>query len=219
MNQTKLPSKKKSHKKNKIIKMEDLDPNFKFEVAKEPGGENIKRCFSCGTCSAICPVFSVNKEYNPRKIIRMIQLGMKKDVLESDFIWLCSGCYSCYETCPRDVKITSIMGALRNIASRKGFVPDNIIASIDLLEKFGRLLEVSEFENTIRNKKNIPELELTIPEIKNLLKKSNIDDIVNAHDQKSKHHKEILHSDKNLKEGKSQKRNSKKNESNKEESK
>ncbi len=68
--------------------MEDLDPNFKHEVAQEHGGENIKRCFACGTCSAVCPVFFVNEKYNPRKIIRMILLGMKKDVLESDFICL-----------------------------------------------------------------------------------------------------------------------------------
>ncbi|MDP7264670.1 MAG: 4Fe-4S dicluster domain-containing protein, partial [Candidatus Thermoplasmatota archaeon] len=105
---------------DKPIMMSELDSNFKREVAEEKGGENIQLCFTCGTCSAVCPVFSVNDTYNPRKIIRMVLLGMKEEVLSSEFIWLCSGCYSCYERCPRDVKITSLMGAIRNIAVREG---------------------------------------------------------------------------------------------------
>ena len=96
--------------------MKDLDTGFKFEVAEEPGGEHIKRCFACGTCTAVCPVFNVNDQYNPRKIIRMILLGLKEEVLKNDFIWLCSGCYSCYELCPRDVKITRLMAAVKNIS-------------------------------------------------------------------------------------------------------
>ena len=56
-------SEKKTSSKEKSIKMDDLDPNFKFEVANEPGGENIKSCFACATCSTICPVFEVDEQY------------------------------------------------------------------------------------------------------------------------------------------------------------
>ena len=171
-------TKKKSLSKERPIDMKDLDINFKFEVAKEPGGEHIKRCFACGTCTTICPVFSVNDKYNPRKIIRMILLGLKYEVLKSDFIWLCSGCYSCYELCPRDVKITHLMNAIRNIAVREGHIPKPMEAGVDLLDKFGRLLEVSEFENTLRLKKEIPELNLTIPEVKEVLKKTGIHKLI-----------------------------------------
>lgn len=158
--------------------MEELDTDFKFKVAEEPGGEHIKRCFACGTCTAVCPVFSVNNKYNPRKIIRMVLLGLKDRVLKNDFIWLCSGCYSCYELCPRDVKITKLMAAIRNIAVKEGYIPKTIKPSVELLEKFGRLLEVSEFENMIRLKKGMPELNLTIPELKNVLKKTGIHEIL-----------------------------------------
>ena len=171
-------TKRKSPSKEKSINMKDLDSNFKFEVAQEHGGERIKRCFACGTCTTICPVFSVNNKYNPRKIIRMILLGLKDEVLNSDFIWLCSGCYSCYELCPRDVKITHLMNAIRNIAVREGHIPKPMEAGVDLLEKYGRLLEVSEFENTLREKKGIPELNLTIPDIKKVLKKTEIHKVI-----------------------------------------
>ena len=162
--------------------MEDLDADFKFEVAEEPGGEHIKRCFACGTCTAVCPVFTVNDQYNPRKIIRMILLGLKEEVLRNDFIWLCSGCYSCYELCPRDVKITRLMAAVKNIAVREGYIPKAMRISVDLLEKFGRLLEVSEFENIVRSKKGMPELNLTIPEVKKVLKKTGIHDVIGSSD-------------------------------------
>jgi len=153
----------------KPIIIDELNPNLKNEVSKVSGGENIKRCFSCGTCSVICPVFAVEERYDPRKIIRMIILGMENEVLQSDLIWLCSGCYSCYELCPRDVKLTNVMGAIRQIAVKQGYIPLSMKASVDQLEKFGRLTEVSEFENTVRQKKDMPELKLKIPEIKELI--------------------------------------------------
>jgi len=170
--------KKNSSPEEKPITMEELDTDFKFEVAEEPGGERIKSCFACGTCTVTCPVFNVNNRYNPRKIIRMILLGLKNEVLESDFIWLCSGCYSCYELCPRDVKITHIMNAVRNIAVREGHIPKAMKASVDLLEKFGRLLEVSEFENTLRSKKGMPELNPKIPEVKKILERTKIREVI-----------------------------------------
>jgi heterodisulfide reductase subunit C len=160
------------------ILIEELDRNFRDEIAQEHGGEHIRRCFTCGTCTVTCPVFAVEERYDPRKIIRMILLGMKEEVLSNDLIWLCSGCYSCQELCPRDVKITSVMAAARNIAVREGHIPAGIKGSVDMLEKFGRLLEISEFENTVRTKKDIPELKENIPEVKELLVKLGLFDLV-----------------------------------------
>jgi len=167
---------------DKPIAMSELDSNFKTEIAGESGGENVKLCFACGTCTVVCPVFAVKESYNPRKLIRMMVLGFKEEVLSADLIWFCSGCYSCFELCPRDVKITDLMGAVRNIAVREGHIPAAHKASIDLTEKFGRLTEVSDFENTIRSKKDMPELPLTVPEIKDLLKRTGIRDIVKGGD-------------------------------------
>jgi heterodisulfide reductase subunit C2 len=153
------------------IQIDELNQNFKNEVTKISGGENIKRCFACGTCSVICPVFAVEERYDPRKIIRMMILGMEDEVLQSELIWLCSGCYSCYELCPRDVKLTNVMSAIRQIAVTRGFLPPGMKATVEQLEKFGRLTEVSEFENKVRTKKDIPELKEDIPEIIALIKK------------------------------------------------
>ena len=142
-----------------MVESNELDANFKYEIAAEPGGEHIRRCFSCGTCTASCPVRMVTDRYNPRKIIRMALLGLKDEVLASDFIWLCSSCYTCYERCPQDVRITELMNAIKNIAVREGHVPPAFRAQVDLVRDHGRLIEVGEFDNERRTELGLPAIQ------------------------------------------------------------
>lgn len=153
-----------------MIHSKDLDPYFKSLIAGEPGGENIKKCFSCGTCTAGCPVREITDRYNPRKIIRMALLGMKREVLSSQFIWLCSSCYTCYERCPQDVRIPELMNAVKNVAVREGYIPSAMKMQIDLLSSFGRLLEITEFENEKRKEFGLPLIQGRTEEIKKILK-------------------------------------------------
>ncbi len=152
-----------------MIDSKTLDPDFKFLIAGEPGGEHIKRCFSCGTCTAGCPVREVTDRYNPRKIIRMALLGMKKEVLSSQFIWLCSSCYTCFERCPQDVKIPELMNAIKNIAVKEGYIPTAMKMQLDLLASFGRLLEITEFESDRRKELSLPPIEPKTEEVKKIL--------------------------------------------------
>jgi heterodisulfide reductase subunit C len=122
------------------ISTSDLDANFKYEVAEEPGGENIKVCFSCGICTAGCPVSEIDPHYNPRRIIRMVILGMREEVLSSDLIWLCSLCYTCYARCPQNVKFTEVMGALRNTAVREGYVHPSFLERVEEIDRFTQQL-------------------------------------------------------------------------------
>jgi heterodisulfide reductase subunit C len=135
------------------ITSKDLDLNFKYEIVKEPGGENFMRCFQCGTCTGGCPIHALDPDYNCRRIIRMALIGLRDEVLKSKLIWYCSTCYTCYERCPQDVKITDIMNALKNIAVKEGFIHPSFKAQMEAIEKHGRLIEVSEFEERMREKK------------------------------------------------------------------
>ncbi len=66
------------------IRLKDCDPNFTKDVI-EAGGKKANLCFQCGTCTAGCPtVYSM--DYTPRQIMRMVNLGMKEQVLKSDTI-------------------------------------------------------------------------------------------------------------------------------------
>ena len=112
------------------ISLSKKDPNFKYEVASFPGAENLRMCFSCGTCTAGCPVFRVETEYNPRKIIRMILLGLRKEVLSSRMIWLCARCYACTANCPQGVNFADIMAVLQEMAVREGYAPSGLSEKI-----------------------------------------------------------------------------------------
>lgn len=156
-------------KESKIIDFNTLDPNFKYEIAKQRGGEDIRYCFQCGTCSASCPVMRINPRYNPRKIIYMSLLGMREEVLGNDFIWLCSTCYSCYERCPQDVKITDLMNAIKNIAVKEGHISESMRKVRETIEEHGRAYPVGEFENKKRCRFNLPEMREKPGEVKKLL--------------------------------------------------
>ena len=91
----------------------------KGELAKEVeelSGENLFGCLQCGTCSAGCP-YVEEMDLTPDEVIRYIILD-RKEVLNSKTIWLCSSCFTCAERCPRDINITKIMEALRQIILR-----------------------------------------------------------------------------------------------------
>ena len=120
------------------IQMRELDPRFKYEIAERPGGENLKTCFACGVCTAGCPISEIDERYNPRKIIRMVILGMRKEVLSSDFIWLCSLCYTCYAHCPQNVKFTDVMGVLRDMAVEEGYVDPSFLKQIKEIDNFSQ---------------------------------------------------------------------------------
>ncbi len=154
-----------------VVTIKDIDPNFKYEITKESGGENFLLCFQCGTCTASCPVQSVDESYNARRIIRMALLGLREEVLQSEFIWLCSTCYTCYERCPKDVKVTEVMNAIKNIAVREGYIHPSYRAQVELLKKHGRLIEISDFENKMRSKLGLPSIKESAEETKKIFEK------------------------------------------------
>ncbi len=122
------------------IEAKNLDSNFKYDVAAYPGGENIKLCYACGTCTAGCPVSAVDADFNPRKIIRQVLLGMRKDVLSSPVIWRCVQCYSCTAKCPQNVKFRDIMRALREMAVAEGYVDKEMLEEVKQLDEFTQKL-------------------------------------------------------------------------------
>jgi len=126
-----------------------LDPRFKYDVAMHPGGENIKLCFACGTCTAGCPVADIDPDFNPRRIIRQVLLGFRKEVLSSPVIWRCAQCYSCTAKCPQNVKFREVMRALREMAVAEGFADAALIDEIEVMDKLSRKVRRDMAESLI----------------------------------------------------------------------
>lgn len=141
-----------------VVDPSEIDPTFVDQIAAESGGEHIRHCFACGTCTASCPVREVTERYNPRRIIHMAILGLRERVLSSDFVWLCSTCYACHDRCPQDVRITDLMHAIKNIAVREGHIHPSFRSQVQLLRQHGRLYDITSFENERRSEQGLPQI-------------------------------------------------------------
>jgi heterodisulfide reductase subunit C len=166
------------HIKNSGNSDNGFDPNFKYEIISQPGGENILKCYQCGTCTGICPIFEIDEDFHPQKIIKMALLGMRHEVLSSEQIWLCSTCYSCYEHCPQDVKVTDLMCAIQNIATREGYLAPALGDKINLLKEHARTLPIDDFDNKKRSKFNLPSIVENPGDVASIIEKTGIEKLV-----------------------------------------
>jgi len=79
------------------------------------GATDMSACFSCGNCTAICPL-SENDATFPRRMIRYAQVGMKDALLSSKELWSCYHCGECSDSCPTEADPGEFMAAARRYA-------------------------------------------------------------------------------------------------------
>ena len=89
--------------------------SFLEEVNEKINGVPIQRCYHCRKCTAGCPMTSA-MEHNPNRVIKMIQMGRREEVLNSATIWLCVSCETCGTRCPNKIDIGVLMDVLREMA-------------------------------------------------------------------------------------------------------
>ena len=80
----------------------------------EAGGEALKTCYQCGTCTGTCP-WNLVREFLVRKIIHTSQTGLLLEVGDEEN-WICATCGACVARCPRGVAIIDIFRAVRRVA-------------------------------------------------------------------------------------------------------
>ncbi|MBZ0099196.1 MAG: quinone-interacting membrane-bound oxidoreductase complex subunit QmoC, partial [Taibaiella sp.] len=89
---------------------------------KQHGGETMKKCFQCATCTVACALSP--KEYAfPRKEMINAGWGQKDKLMGDPDIWLCHGCMDCSRQCPRGARPADLMGAVRSYIYRSFAVP------------------------------------------------------------------------------------------------
>ena len=135
-----------------------VDMDFSEEVSKRHGGETLKSCYQCGTCSSSCPVARLDSRFNPREIIKLTLLGEKKEVVSGDPIWLCTSCFNCQERCPQNVEIAELIYALRNMAIESGSSPNIYADFASALTADGRIVAISKFVEKKREEFGLPPL-------------------------------------------------------------
>jgi heterodisulfide reductase subunit C len=119
-----------------------------IEEVKERSGAEISRCYQCRACGNGCP-FVAAMDYTPNQVVRLLQFGMREEVLRCKTIWVCVGCHTCSSQCPMGIDIAAMMDALRLMAVEEGVAigKPNIIdfheEVLRSLEKHGRAHKLS----------------------------------------------------------------------------
>ena len=75
-------------------------------------GSPLNQCMQCGKCSAVCSLAPAERPFPSKEMIRA-GWGLKEMLLGNVDLWLCYQCGDCSEHCPRDVKPSDVIAALR----------------------------------------------------------------------------------------------------------
>lgn len=99
---------------NDVIDISASDLSFVRQIEKL-SGTNLNVCWHCRCCAGGCPFIEI-MDYPPHGVIRLVQLGFKRQALECSTIWICVGCHTCAVQCPTAVDIAAVMDSLREMA-------------------------------------------------------------------------------------------------------
>ncbi|MFH1982163.1 MAG: 4Fe-4S dicluster domain-containing protein [Pseudomonadota bacterium] len=89
-------------------------------------------CITCGICASSCPVSGVDG-FDPRKMVRMVGLGLEKEVVASRWPWICTMCGKCENVCPMDIDIPGLVRRIRGLRDRDavpGILHKGIVAAL-----------------------------------------------------------------------------------------
>ena len=103
-----------------------VEPDLKFiDNIVKLGGDSVKKCFQCATCSVACPIAPETSPF-PRKEMLATSWGLKDKVLKSADIWLCHECGDCSDLCPRGARPGDVLSAARSATIEEYATPKSL---------------------------------------------------------------------------------------------
>jgi len=97
-------------------------------------------CVTCGLCASACPVSGVDG-FDPRKLVRMVGLGLHDLVESARWPWICTMCGKCEHLCPMGIDITEVVRRVRSMRAPEE-VPGIIQKGLDADLKDGNNLSM-----------------------------------------------------------------------------
>jgi heterodisulfide reductase subunit C len=94
-------------------------------------------------------------DYTPNAVIRLAQLGLRREALQSSGIWICVGCNTCAIQCPNAIDIPAFNDALRQMALEEGVPvaePDILVFHEEVLRSIQRYGRTHKLEIMMRYK-------------------------------------------------------------------
>ncbi|UCH88957.1 MAG: succinate dehydrogenase/fumarate reductase iron-sulfur subunit [Thermoplasmata archaeon] len=147
------------------------EKEFRMDASVVKEIDKTTDCIMCGICYSFCESIHNNQKYfGPHVMAKTYRfVADTRDLLGPErahrliqstgtALWLCVDCHNCEEFCPQKVKVLESGYQLRRAAYDLGICHPGLIGAKKDLAGRGKLLEVSEFEGTMRNKYKIPQL-------------------------------------------------------------
>lgn len=164
--------------------MSEFNMDFMRELANTPRGRGILSCIQCGRCSSSCPIARFTSEHNPRRLMEMVILGLRSEVLDGKLPWYCLSCFTCLDRCPQGGDVGEVMFAIRNLAVKQGNVPSGVIAQARNLYQTGRVINPVRSILIQREKLGLSKIPSTnVEDVQKILRKTALDKIIMAEER------------------------------------
>ena len=75
-------------------------------------------CVECGLCSSSCPASGIDG-FDPRRLVRLVALGLEDKVVEARWPWICTMCGKCEHVCPMGIDIPGVVRGIRSLRDRE----------------------------------------------------------------------------------------------------
>jgi len=147
------------------LKKERITPYRQEELEYVKSVEN---CINCGLCINHCPVVAavgVNRFSGPRSIAVELSRSPPEFWSTADIVYLCTGCGTCREVCPKNVNIPEVVNIIRSriFDHRPDLVPKGLFMVREILTKHDLAFEPWEDKDEKTESRNMRLERLRIP--------------------------------------------------------
>ncbi len=156
-----------------MIKLNEMrDPEL-MKTLIELGGEDLLKCYQCGTCVADCPAGIAEEPLSAKRLIHIVKLGLSDVLIDDETPWMCVTCTACEERCPRGARPFEIVLAIRRwqCLEDETYIPAGALSEIyerghtqNVLNPLREELELPEIKTVAKSKEMLEKLRTILRE-------------------------------------------------------